>query len=95
MLNDLHDWTLISISATWKVGIVEFIFIDQLSHHRKVCAYDFTELNVPRLQSWGRSVSVNSMEIAAAPHNQVKGRLEMQTGDVIEVVAREIALLTD
>jgi hypothetical protein len=35
------------------------------------------------------------MEIAAAPHNQVKGRLEMQTGDVIEVVAREIALLTD
>ncbi|MDO9163300.1 MAG: hypothetical protein Q8Q45_00120 [Methylococcaceae bacterium] len=89
---NVHDWTLVSIVMTWNVGEIEFVFKDQKSHIVKGYIYDFTELKIPKLQPWGKSVSINSLEITPEGNNDKKIRLEMQSGDVIEVTAKNIEI---
>jgi len=91
---NIHDWTLVSITTTWNVGDIEFVFKDQKSDIVKGLAYGFTDLKIPKLQPWGKSVSINSLEITPMENNDKKIRLEMQSGDVIEVTAKNIEINT-
>lgn len=56
-------------------------------------AFDLFELRVPRTQTWGSSVSINGVD---GPSPQEEGRvrvaIEMQSGDLIEIVARSIEM---
>jgi hypothetical protein len=88
----MHDWTLRSLEVDWGAGEVR-LCVDSPSGQTGVRAIDLYELRVPRAQAWGPSVSINSVD---GPSPQEDGRvrvaIEMQSGDLIEIVARSIEM---
>ncbi len=89
----MHDWTLISISFNWKGGDATLHFLNSESNSATLLAHGVSMLIVPRKLEWGRSVSVNSVK---GPFDLADGKMkievEMQSGDVIEIVAETIML---
>jgi hypothetical protein len=85
----MHDWTLVSILFEWKSARVILEFRTGGSKSEKLMAHGVSELNAPRLNDWGPSVSVNKV---AGPSDNASGRceleIEMQSGDHIRIVAR-------
>jgi hypothetical protein len=88
----MHDWTLRSLKVDWETGEVR-LCVDSPSGHTSVRAFDLYDLRVPRAQAWGPSVSVNKVD---GPSPQEGGRvhlaIEMQSGDLIQIVARSIEM---
>ena len=88
----MHDWTLLSLEVDWGTGEVR-LGIESPSGQTSIRALDLYELRVPRARAWGPSVSINAVE---GPSAQKDGRLrlaiEMQSGDLIEIVARSIEM---
>ncbi|MCI0613363.1 hypothetical protein L0244_10260 [bacterium] len=87
----MHDWTLIYITVDWLQKRIECRFKNSLSEEVSLIANQFNELHVPRYDEWGPSVSVNKVSgpIFTGSGNQVL-KIEMQTGDIIEIVAKSI-----
>jgi hypothetical protein len=84
----MHDWTLHSILFEWKSGRVILEFGTDRLRSEKLIAHGVSELHVPRLNEWGRSISVNKL---LGPSDSVLGpralEIEMQSGDRIRIVA--------
>jgi hypothetical protein len=84
----MHDWTLISISFEWETGIAVLAFRRDGPQLVSVRAEGVSNLEVPRLNEWGPSVSVNEVR---GPTNGLTGsqtlEIEMQSGDVIRITA--------
>jgi len=92
----MHDWTLLSIDFDWKHGRVAIVLEDTAFSERTLTAEEVLELKIPRANEWGPSVSVNEVfEIEQMPGAYLKLRLEMQSGDVIELVAKRINMPTE
>jgi hypothetical protein len=91
----MHDWTLVSIQTEWKEGRVALSFRNSKSETVSVIADGIAELVIPRRNEWGPSVSVNSV-IGPTDHQGGLQRLsiEMQSGDVIQIVAKSFCLPT-
>jgi hypothetical protein len=90
---DLHDATLDGISLEWRTGLVR-IAIRLESHeitHVELHALETRHLACPRREDWGKSTYINEVR---GPHpvdgGGVRLEIEMQSGDVIEVEAREV-----
>jgi hypothetical protein len=95
-LPDLHDATLKGVNFGWEAGVVHLTFKVGIaaSDLAVVEAEGVTCLKCPRLYPWGPSSSVN----AAAIEELADGRLltvEMQSGDVLEVHCRGVAVKRD
>lgn len=87
----LHDWTLLKIDFDWKSARVRFEFEDSKFDRRLLVAEGVRELRIPKLNEWGPSVSVNEVsEVEVAPTAGRCLHIEMQSGDVIHVVAQQI-----
>ena len=88
----MHDWTLLSLEVDWGDGEVR-LCIKSPSGLTSIRAFDLYELRVPRARTWGPSVSINAVD---GPSPQEDGRvrlaIEMQSGDLIEIVARSIEM---
>jgi hypothetical protein len=88
----MHDWTLVSILFEWKTARVILEFGTGGSKSQKPMAHGVSELHAPRLNDWGPSVSVNSVNKVAGPSDDASGRrgleIEMQSGDHIRIVAK-------
>ena len=85
---DLHDATLIALRVRWEDGTC---FADVQHGTLGSCVLTFSagsHLALPRTQSWGRSVSINSF---AMPSNG-QYEIEMQSGDLIRIEAAAVAL---
>jgi hypothetical protein len=86
--NIMHDWTLVSILYEWKPARVTISFRSETMELTSVVADGVTALNIPQTREWGPSVSVNKI---LGPTDFAKGgrklEIEMQSGDVIEIVA--------
>ena len=87
---DLHDATLIAVSVTWDDGtcVVEL----QLETLGK-CVLTFSAVShvtLPRVQSWGRSISINSFSVPSSG----KYEIEMQSGDLIRIKAMDLVVRT-
>jgi hypothetical protein len=92
-LTALHDATLQTVNFGWETGVVRLTFeVGVASSDLAIVeAEGVTSLKCPRLYPWGSSSSVN----AAAVEESVDGKLltiEMQSGDVLEVRCREVAV---
>jgi hypothetical protein len=92
-LPDLHDATLQTVNFGWEAGVVRLTFKIGVaaSDLAMVEADGVTSLKCPRLYPWGPSSSVNT----AAVEELVDGKLltvEMQSGDVLEVSCRGVAV---
>jgi hypothetical protein len=89
----MHDWTLITISMLWDSGRVTIELRDRTSSIRALVAEGVRELRIPRTNDWGSSVSVNTVSpLEALPTGAQRLKIEMQTGDVIEIVADQFAM---
>lgn len=89
----LHDWTLVSIEIDWSAGRVQLGFRPPQGGLAYLIARDFLKIEVPRRQEWGPSSSVMSH---VGPRECGDGLRSMsiliQTGDSVEITAREIQL---
>lgn len=89
---NMHDWTLIKIVYKWEDGgFCEIFFSDTNSMEKCVEARHVSNLSVPREELWGPSVSVNSVIFRDYSGRQ-EMLIEMQSGDLVNVVAEEIKM---
>lgn len=89
----MHDWTLVRIRLDWRDARVTIELEDSTFTVRRLIAEGVRELRVPKANEWGPSVSVNEVSEIEAEHGQGRClRIEMQSGDVIQIVAERIAL---
>ena len=89
----MHDWTLISVTLDWKTGSATLQFCNQQSKPLALIIDEAVDIHIPKLNSWGPSVSVNEVigPVACENGNQ-KIQFELQSGDVITVIAKAIHL---
>jgi hypothetical protein len=89
----LHDWTLVEIHFDWRSGRVT-VELDDLSFARRVfIAEGVRELHVPKENEWGPSVRVNGAIETDAPLGIGRClKIEMQSGDVIQITAQQFSL---
>gem|GEM_PF-5529530 len=59
-----------------------------------VVMFGFTNVQLPRLEPWGPSSSINNARITAVAPSTVNLSLELQSGDVLRVDAKSIDLLS-
>lgn len=88
----MHDWTLVDIVFAWQTGIVTVTVLDNNSALITILATQVKELVVPRYKSWGSSGSINQYELIFAKDSTKKLRIEMQSGDSIEIMAENFIL---
>jgi hypothetical protein len=91
--NLLHDWTLLKIDFDWRLARVTIELEDLALGRQTLIAEGVRELRVPKMNEWGPSISVNEVAEIDAPTGH--GRcldIEMQSGDVIRIVAEKIVL---
>lgn len=89
-LSELHDAVLESFSFTWEGGSCAMLFHVSPEKTLPILFEGVTSLSVSREQPWGPSVCVN--EIRHDPDGNVE--IEMQSGDVIKLHAKEATLMT-
>jgi hypothetical protein len=83
----MHDWTLLSIFFEWEAGQVTLSFKSHAGD-RTLVARSVADLHVPQLKKWGPSVSVNEVKGPVATGNGLQEiAIEMQSGDVIKIIA--------
>jgi len=89
----MHDWTLVSIQFEWKEGRVALSLRNTKSETVSVIADGVADLMIPRRNEWGSSVSVNCVSGPIDhPGGLQKLDIEMQSGDVIQIVAKSFRL---
>jgi hypothetical protein len=91
----MHDWTLVAIDIDWSTGRMQLDLHPRPGERAHVIARDFRRIEVPRRQEWGASVSILSHD---GPHEYETDlrrlAILMQSGDSIEIIAREIEMPT-
>ena len=89
----MHDWTLLSTAFDWKNGQVTLEFRKAGPALVSVVANGVSDIHVPQLNEWGPSVSVNTVEgTSDCGNGQQRLAIEMQSGDVITIVAASFIL---
>jgi hypothetical protein len=84
---DMHDWTLESIHFDWLSAVAE-LHLRSPTGHETVTARGVQDLKAPRLSPWGASASINVTDGPNLSDNGLQTlRVEMQSGDVVEVTA--------
>lgn len=86
MKENMHDWTLLNIRFDWDIGRVTAELLDE-EGSRTLVADGVNALHIPRRLDWGQSVSVNAASQMLSPTGTSVLRIEMQSGDVIEISA--------
>ena len=92
-MESMHDWTLISISFDWEAARVTVVLREHGPVIRTLVANDVVDVKIPKRHEWGPSVSVNATaEVTSATAETTHLKIEMQTGDVIEIAAGTFTL---
>lgn len=92
---EMHDWTLKRIEFDWHAARVTLDLEDSNCTMRTLIAEGVQDLQVPRFNEWGPSVSVNEVsEIVPMSSGSQRLKIEMQSGDVIQILAQRFELPT-
>ncbi|KHT14765.1 hypothetical protein [Pectobacterium brasiliense] len=87
----MHDWTLLSLLVDWGEGTLVIKLLNNKSEPVVIKANGVKLLNIPKSDEWGESASVNEViEFDRNPYGFERIKIEIQSGDVIEIVAEEI-----
>ncbi|ACX90008.1 hypothetical protein EXT68_17085 [Pectobacterium parmentieri] len=90
---NMHDWTLLSLLIDWNKGELVIRLLNSNSEPVVIKANGVKLINIPKGGEWGESVSVNELiELDRNFDGFERMKIEVQSGDVIEVVAEEILL---
>lgn len=88
----MHDWKLERITIDWGSGEAR-AFVRSPKGSEEIRVSGLREIRVPRREDWGPSVSINTVD---GPNRSDDGLLhlniEMQSGDMIEIVAESIEM---
>lgn len=91
----MHDCSLDSLVVEWEKGIATILLKSMSSSRIAILVNGLRMLTVPRLQEWGHSVSINEV---SGPSPTSEGneflKIEMQSGDVIEIEGSKIEVPT-
>lgn len=92
-MDRLHDWTLIGVKFEWATAHASLEFEDAAGTRRILTAEHVRQLQIPREDEWGPSVSVNEATEEPGPNGEGRIlRIEMQSGDVIRVWAAKVVI---
>jgi hypothetical protein len=92
-LTSLHDATLLDITIQWVHAKVTFSFRTVPGVRHDLVVDGVTALQLTRLEPWGPSRSVNQASWRRRGSDMLVDLcIEMQSGDLIEVRAREFTL---
>lgn len=84
----MHDWTLTAVDIDWAGGALTLHLLNNKSLPVQVRAKDLRNLELPRHQPWGASVSINEV---VGPTEAEGGlnvlEIHMQSGDILRVEA--------
>lgn len=86
----MHDWSLLSISVEWENGLCTFTFMTYPKLIKKLICEELLFINIPRNREWGPSISVLYANEITSIDGYNKIDIEMQTGDIITVKAKNI-----
>jgi cobaltochelatase CobT len=90
--NLMHDWTLVSVDLDWAAGLVR-LGLRAASLERQIVAHDLIEFSAPRRQEWGPSRFIYSSKgPTSVQAGSERLEIQMQSGDVIVIVARKIQM---
>lgn len=90
-ISQFHDWTLAELHFDWCQATITVMLNGPMSARQVLTAIDASLLEVPRENPWGKSVSINAIRLEGMPDKDVQAlEIEMQSGDVIRINAREI-----
>jgi hypothetical protein len=91
----MHDWTMVAINVDWSAGCIRLDLRPRHGECAQVIVRDFRRIEVPRRQEWGASVSIMS-HVGPHEYDTDLRRISilMQSGDSIEIIAREIEMPT-
>ena len=90
---DLHDATLLSLAFDWSMSELRCLVRLVSSGSQTICIV-FREVRLAKIPAghpWGKSSSINSW-VQAGIDAGVAVRIEMQSGDVIEVLAERFGI---
>lgn len=92
---EMHDWTLKRIEFDWHAARVTLDLEDSNCTMRTLTADGVQDLQVPRFNAWGPSVSVNEVsEVVPISSELQRLNIQMQSGDVIQILAQRFVLPT-
>jgi hypothetical protein len=92
-LEEMHDWTLLKVVFDWESAQVTISFRGPGANLKVLVAQGVKDLKIPRMNEWGPSSSVNETSEAQFADSQARHlKIEMQTGDVIEIIAHQFTL---
>jgi hypothetical protein len=91
-MHDYHDAVLKTASISWETGTTILIFelCAQSSQEIRLSIQDTVHFEFPRRFPWGKSASVNRVELTVVDGIQRRVEIEMQSGDKIIVIGTEI-----
>jgi hypothetical protein len=94
LMNKLHDATLLSINFDWTsgTGSIKMRIFDEEQKEVEIICKGFSNLKCTRTFPWGRSNSINEVKLANSDADQSL-RVEIQSGDVINVTCESISTL--
>lgn len=91
--DQLHDATLVSITVDWNEGSAWLKLINSQGPSQPIYIQvtGLSGLKVPREFPWGKSSSINNVCFSQIEGEEVSTlEVEMQSGDVIEITAKQI-----
>jgi hypothetical protein len=91
----LHDAVLVTAAVGWEDGTADLVLNLPTPPRRqlRIHADGLSWFCCPREQPWGRSVHVNGANaVLPEPGQRAEIRVEMQSGDVLEVRADHISV---
>lgn len=93
-MENFHDWTLLALDFDWAAACVSVRICGPGSVDRALLAEDVSLLLVPRQLPWGRSVSINGVQVTDVPDSGCKTmEIEMQSGDLIKIEAARVKIV--
>lgn len=88
-----HDATLLAITTDWASGETRLRVRvwEEAAREVEIRIANTTLLHCPREQPWGPSVSINHVRINAIEAGRVRLEIEIQSGDVVEIVGDTVS----
>jgi hypothetical protein len=89
----MHDWTLTKVEFDWRAARVLIDLKDPTGTSRSLIAEGVQDLHITHRHEWGPSASVNKVSDAEQVSSGLhRIKIEMQSGDVIQIVAQRFEL---
>lgn len=87
----MHDWTLVSMILDWEESSFLIKFLNNKSCSVDIICQGIKFINIPKWDKWGESISVNTFNLKDDTTFK-KLEIEMQSGDVITIIANDIEM---